>query len=86
MVYGTLIDGYFKAGQQGISLDLFKEMKSVGLKENNFVIDSFVNNFKRSGRMEEANELLKAMMSRGLVPDRVNYTSMMDGFYKVGKE
>ena len=42
-VYGTLIDGYFKAGQQGIALYLFKEMKSVGLEENNFVIDSFVN-------------------------------------------
>ncbi|KAK8983666.1 hypothetical protein V6N11_009455 [Hibiscus sabdariffa] len=85
-IYAALIDGYFKAGKETVALDLYNEMKLIGLVENSFILDAFVNNLKRSGRMWEADELAKDMMSRGLSLDHVNYTSLMDSFFKEGKE
>ncbi|GFY88979.1 PPR repeat protein [Actinidia rufa] len=36
--------------------------------------------------MDEAEALFRDMKSRGLLPDHVNYTSLMDGLFKAGKE
>ncbi|XP_073156523.1 uncharacterized protein [Henckelia pumila] len=79
-VYGTLIDGCLKADEKEVAKGLYEDMKMRGVDENIFILDVFMNNLK-----DEAEMVYKDWLSRGLIPDHVNYTPLMDVLFKAGK-
>ncbi|XP_020262690.1 pentatricopeptide repeat-containing protein At5g14770, mitochondrial-like [Asparagus officinalis] len=80
----TLIDGFFKMGNQEAAFDLYEEMRNEGLELNNIVVDVLVNGLRKNGKFEETESLFKEMREKGIMLDRVNYASMMDMLFKKG--
>ncbi|XP_073156522.1 uncharacterized protein [Henckelia pumila] len=77
---GILEDGCLKADEKEVAKGLYEDMKMRGVDENIFILDVFMNNLK-----DEAEMVYKDWLSRGLIPDHVNYTPLMDVLFKAGK-
>ncbi|XVF30618.1 hypothetical protein REPUB_Repub16aG0074000 [Reevesia pubescens] len=94
VVYTILMDTLLKVGKHKEAENMFVTLLKHKLMPNSTTIrgkqysmlNAFVNCLRKSGRMGEAEGLIKDMMSRGLSLDQVKYTSLMDGFFKEGKE
>ncbi|KAJ4876184.1 Pentatricopeptide repeat-containing protein [Raphanus sativus] len=71
ITYGTIVDGMCKKGDTVSALNLLRKMEEVNHIKPNV-----------EGKFFEAEELYDEMLPRGIIPSRITYNSMIDGFCK----
>ncbi|CAM6124842.1 unnamed protein product [Calypogeia fissa] len=79
--YNVLMRAFGRAKNVGKVYSLFQEMKKKDVPTYNIVIDCL----GKTGKPDEACELLREMMERGLKPDVVTYNSLFDSLGKSGQ-
>ncbi|KAK8946240.1 hypothetical protein KSP40_PGU013453 [Platanthera guangdongensis] len=83
ITYSTIIDGYCRAGELQCAYNLLDEMRSVGLKPNEFTFNSIMAHQCKNGMASDAERVFLEMKNdAAAVPDSPVYTTMIGGFSK----
>ncbi|KAF8393417.1 hypothetical protein HHK36_021661 [Tetracentron sinense] len=80
--WNSMISGYLKNGQPEKCLDLFREMRLMGVEPDLVTVSSVLGAYFQSGCIEEASRTFSEIKDR----DRVCWTTMIVGYTQNGKE
>ncbi|XP_019424577.1 PREDICTED: pentatricopeptide repeat-containing protein At1g62914, mitochondrial-like isoform X2 [Lupinus angustifolius] len=92
MIYNTLMDGYVKAREIGHASMLCEEMRTRGVSPDCVTFNIIVGgqykygrkeDWNRKGRLQEAMALLSRMSEKGFPVNKVAYTVLLDGYFKI---
>ncbi|KAB2023194.1 hypothetical protein ES319_D06G000200v1 [Gossypium barbadense] len=75
VTYNTIIDGYCHMGRLQMALRIIDEMQSYS---------SVIYLLCEIGKVVQAKEALREMLNQGILSDSVVYTTLIDGFCKLG--
>ncbi|CAH8388885.1 unnamed protein product [Eruca vesicaria subsp. sativa] len=92
--YGPILNRICKSGDTSLALDLLRKMEdrkmgalkmrlifSMKWKRKNTLIGGFCN----AGRWDEAAQLMRDMITRGITPNVITFSALIDIFVKEGK-
>jgi len=78
--YGTIINGFCKAGETQKAMGLLKRIVNFeGIKLNLYSFNAIIYGLIKERRTEAALSLFPDLTSRGLKPDVVSYNSLING-------
>lgn len=80
VMYSTIIKGFTSSRQANRALDMWKEMKELGLTFNNVVYNALIDSQARVGAMDEVSKLIEDMAPQGCTPDAITYSTIVKGY------
>ncbi|KAG6486545.1 hypothetical protein ZIOFF_055122 [Zingiber officinale] len=80
--YNTMIHGYLSLQRVEEACDLCHSMQRLGIAVNVVTCNIFMNFLCKSGCFDLAEELLRIMLDRFIIPDSITYTILVTSFHK----
>lgn len=80
--WNLMISAYLKNGQSKKSVDLFHEMRALGLKPDQVTVSNIIGAYFESGFIDKAGMIFSEIKER----DKVCWTTMIVGYAQNGKE
>jgi pentatricopeptide repeat protein len=80
VMYSTIIKGFTTSRQASRALDMWREMKELGLSFNNVVFNALIDSQARVGAMDEVSKLVEDMAVQGCKPDAITYSTIVKGY------
>jgi pentatricopeptide repeat protein len=86
VIGSTLIKGFAIARDAEKALEVFEMMEQEGIVPNLVTLNTLLDAFARSGKMDKATEILASIQNHAtLHPDRITYSTMIKGFCLQGQ-
>ncbi|KAM9996236.1 hypothetical protein ACTFIY_002428 [Dictyostelium cf. discoideum] len=83
VLYSCILSGLANCKDIDNSLMVFERMLADGIKPNNHIFNSLFIVHMANGKVEESFQILNSMETTyGLLPDHINYTSLINGLIK----
>jgi pentatricopeptide repeat protein len=84
-VFSAAISACGKAGKVDKALELFEEMKDLGIRPNAFTYTALMSAYGNAGQPAEALEWFKEMKDRGIRPDAFTYSALISAYGNAGQ-
>ncbi|KAL3570017.1 hypothetical protein D5086_027266 [Populus alba] len=84
--YNNMIEGYLKEQNTSRVKDLLSEMKKRNLVPTAYTCGMIINGLCRHGSIEDASRVFEIMVSLGVKPNAVIYTTLIKGFLKEAEQ
>eukprot|EP00933_Yihiella_yeosuensis_P044254 TRINITY_DN39361_c0_g1_i1.p1 TRINITY_DN39361_c0_g1~~TRINITY_DN39361_c0_g1_i1.p1 ORF type:complete len:1041 (+),score=243.81 TRINITY_DN39361_c0_g1_i1:366-3488(+) len=84
VIFSTLIKGFASQGNAKQAMEIFREVRSLGLTMNLVAYSALIDAHARVGETEEARAILKEMDRDGIAPNIITYSSLVKGYCRRG--
>nr|UPT48377.1 pentatricopeptide repeat protein AaPPR4 [Agave angustifolia] len=85
VTFSTLIDGYSKLERFDEALELYKEMRMLGVQLDRVCYNTLLSIYVKTGQYEEIARVCEEMEAMGIDKDTVTYNSLINGYGKQGR-
>ncbi|KAN0029796.1 hypothetical protein ACTA71_007933 [Dictyostelium dimigraforme] len=85
-LYNNILSGFANCKDIDNCLLIFERMLAEGITPNNYIFNSLITAHMNVGKVDESFQILRSMEDQyHLVPDHINYTTLMNGLVRNGK-
>jgi len=85
VMYSTLIKGFAAGRQSSRAMDMWKQMRELGVPMNTVAYNAVIDAQARVGAMEEVSTLVAAMEQDGCAPDVITFSTIVKGYCVKGE-
>jgi len=85
IMYSTIIKGLAVSHQSARAMDMWREMRAIGVPMNTVAYNAVIDAQARVGAMDEVSTLVAAMEPDGCAPDMITFSTIVKGYCVKGE-